>query len=224
MKRLKNILPALFVAFVAAVSLTSCLGDDGFSNGISPELEMKYRMTMSGNYRGKVFFKNNEITDSNNKSKIDSLLYKEADFKYADSTVVLQSIPAKLFFKAIDYDNLKEAAEAYGDVDVRLKYEIYGGEDGATDYLLSVKPITLTLEYDGAKHDLLIAFMTNTRGYYRNNKMFFQFIEAAIYDGKDEKGKWKLLEDGGELYKQGLENTDPDKFKNLIFEFSGSRI
>lgn len=219
MKRLKSILPALLVALMAAVSMTSCL-DDGNDNGITPEQEKQYRMVISGNYRGKILFKNEEINDSKNPNKIDSLLYKECRFNYADSTINLYSVPAKLLFKALEgHESLKAAAEAYGNVDLTLKYGIYAADNGGIYYLAVTSPVKLTLEYDGEKHDLAIAFLSNTRGYYVKNTVLFQFVEAAIYDGKDSSGNWKLLENGGELYKQGMEDS---KLNNLLFEFYGS--
>lgn len=220
MKRLKSILPALLVALMAAVSMTSCLNDDGNDNSVTPEQEKQYRMMMSGNYRGKIFFKNEEINDNKNPNKIDTLKSQECRFNYADSTINVYSVPAKLLFKALEgHESLKAAAEAYGDVDIKLKYGIYTANGGTISYITATNPVQLTLEYDGAKHDLAIAFVSSVMGYYANNTVDFQFVEAAIYDGKDASGKWKLLENGGELYTQGMENS---KLNNLIFEFYGS--
>ena len=219
MKSLKNILPALLVALLASMTMVSCLDSDNDDNTLTPELEKQARTAMSNIYTGKLIFKNLELDATKFPTQVDTIKGARVKFAYSDSTAVVYSLPAKLLFKALDgNESLKKAAEQLGEVDLTMKYAIYSVYNDYVYFASVMKPLTLTLDYDGETHKIGVDFITTNGNMYSNGNISFNFAINAIYDGVGTDGKPKLLP-GGQLYSPTMEQS---KLENILFVFGGA--
>ena len=159
-----------------------------------------------------------------------------------DNTITIYDFPVKLFFKSLPVtknyteqqlaelsadelaklkrnDEIVKSAEEVGTMDLKMNFSIFTAKNSFLYYYVAPNPVRMTLNFGGASHDIAIAFISMTRGIYSSNKNYIQIYEAAIYDGKDENGKDKLL-DGKTLYDNNSTGTE---LQDLIFEFNGEK-
>lgn len=239
MDKLKRILPVLMMALLASVTLVSCL-DSGDDETLDENQKKQWMLQISGNYNGKMYWydKFAEKTDKN-PDKLDSL---ETSVRLGiDNKIMLYDFPVKLFFKSLDLtknytaeqlaektadelallqrnDQIVEAAENYGNMDLTLNYELFAQSNNVLYYYVSPQSVKMSLEYGGKKHDLTVAFILLTSGTYYKNATTLFITEAAIYDGTDNNGNPALL-DG----KAFVDNTTSvDNAQDFIFKFVGS--
>ncbi len=221
MKKLKELLPLTIIAFLLSVSMASCINNDDDTSGLNDTEKKNCITKMSGNYQGKIYYFDKNIDKTQYPNQTDSIENAAVRFSYPESAFVIEDFPVKLFFKQIsNHDDLKTAAEEYGETDIKVTYTpySYSGSYQYISYYNQPQTISMTLNYGNLSHDVKVAFMLNSYGEWYNSKVHFQIVEGAIYVDYDSKGEPELL-DGKALYSQGLSEDDQ---KDLIFEFIGS--
>ena len=118
MKKL-NSLFIILLCCVGAMSVTSCLGDDD-DYGLDPETYRQYLTLMSGMYYGdsskeeyknKIYFFNDTITDKENENKQDAIGNISLAISAQDTTFAISNIPGKIFTKELP-DEHKELRDA----------------------------------------------------------------------------------------------------------------
>ena len=106
MKKL-NSLFIILLCCVGAMSVTSCLGDDD-DYGLDPETYRQYLTLMSGMYYGdsskeeyknKIYFFNDTITDKENENKQDAVGNISLAISAQDTTFAISNVPGKIFTK-----------------------------------------------------------------------------------------------------------------------------
>ncbi len=249
MKNFKKILPLLIMTVCMATSMTSCLSDSDSDDVLTPEQEKLYRANISGTYFGKTYFYNRGNKKNSTYFYNDSISSMALRQNSADSTIILESFPAKLLFKVLkttkDYteaqlnnlsDSEKEklarnqaiidAAEDKENIDMKFKYMLRPTPvNNVLTYYVSPFTVEMNLEYQGEKHDIAVAFMSLTPAQWSNNSNVVVFMETAIYDGKIRNSKtgkeeYQLL-DGEALYNDQLTTTEQSE---LMFEFYGKKF
>lgn len=239
MKKLRKLFPLMLVALMVSVTMTSCL-DNGDDDGLSDQDKQTWLLQASGSYTGKIYWFDKNIDKTQYPKQVDSL---ETVAKLSiDNTVTLYDFPVKLFFKQLDVranyteeqlkdlpaddlailqrnEEMRQAAEEYGNVDLKMNLYIYNVVNNYLYYSVAPQTLKLTLNYGGASHDIKIAFINGTQGIYNANRNYIQIYEAAIFDGTDSNGQDKLL-DGKALYSNDMLETQR---KDIIFEFNGEK-
>ncbi len=220
MKKLKSLLPALFLGLFTATAMTSCIDSDDDNQELTEEQKQACVNTMSGNYSGKIFFMNRDIKlDDKTKSQIDSTEQINARFSYPESSVVIYDVPAKLFFKELkNHDEIKQAAENADPVDLKMKYVPYAANGTQIGYYMQPYEVTIPLTYGGSTQELTVMFLANSLGIWENKNAQFSFYIYGISTGLDANGKKELL-DGNTLYTSSM--TD-NEVAYLQYVFSGS--
>lgn len=240
MKKLKKLLPLFLMALITSMTMVSCLNSDD-DETIPDSKKESYKMLMSGNYSGKLYWFDKNIDKSKYPKQVDSL---ETTVKVGlDGTMTLYDFPIKLFFKELDVtanyseeklaglteqqlatlkrnDEIVKAAEEYGNMDVTINYDFYAERSSVLYYVCMPKGVTFQLNYGGKTHDVGIGFVMNSPGIYANKLNSFQIVEYGIYDGKDSSNNYMLL-DGKPLYDESLSDADLLKLK---FEFDGRQM
>lgn len=247
MKNLKKLFPLFIMAVIMSATMTSCLSSsDDDDSVLTPEQESQYRQLISGTYYGNTYYYNTAVEKNKSYFYNDSIEDMTLRVKAADSTMVLESVPVKLFFKMLkttksytesELNNLSDsekekltrneaiqkAAEEKGVIDMKLAYMLsLTPSNGALTYYVSPYTIEFTLDYQEAKHEMAIVFMSYTPAQWYSNKNAVVFFETAIYDGKVRntktgKDEYQLL-DGQTLYN---DNMTTDEQSELMFEFYG---
>lgn len=223
MKKLKRILPLLIAALFMPIAMTSCLNSDDDNNQLSDEQIKNAITTMSGNYRGKLYFYDTKKEELQNKNYNDSIENISVKFNYPESAYVIYDFPARLLFKNIDnHADLKEAVEEEY-IDLKIKYVPYQIAGLQIYYYMQPETVSMNLYYGGTYHDIKVAFLLNTMGvYFKNSSKEYQdlqLVEGAIYDGTDSNGQPQLL-DGKALYSTSMSDKEA---KSILFEFYGNK-
>lgn len=220
MKKIKELLPLIILGFILSMSVASCINNDDNTSGLTDEEKKNCVAKMSGTYQGKIYYFDKNIDKTKYPSQTDSIENATVRFSYPESAFVIEDFPVKLLFKQIsNHDDLKAAAEEYGNTDIKVTYIPYSTQ-GNYQYIVyynQPQTISMTLNYGNLNHDVKVAFMLNNYGEWYNSKAHFQLVEGAIYVDYDSKGEPELL-DGKALYNQNLSEEDS---KDLIFEFLG---
>lgn len=217
MKRLKNILSLLLLGVAVSMTMTSCLNDDNGSQSLTEEQKQSYAMMMAGNYNGKIYYFDKNIDKEKNKSQIDSITGINVRFSYPERSFVIYDFPAKLLFKQLSgHEDMKAAAEEQ-EVDIKVKYEPYAYENKIIYYYLSeIQPVSLSLNYGEATHDLKVYFLINTYGAWKDNIVNINIYEYGISESTDSNGNPVWL-DGKTIYPT---DNDETKLKDAYFFFS----
>ncbi len=249
MKSLKKTLPLLIMAVFMAIGMTSCLSDSDNDDVLTPEQDSQYRSMINGTYYGKMYFYDRSNTAKTSYFYNDSITDMALRQYAADSTIVIEGVPAKLLFKALKTTNdytatqlsnltdsekaklvrneaMIQAAENKGNIDMKFKYMLRPTpSNGSLTYYVSPYTVEMTLEYQGEKHDIAIAFMSFTFAQWYQNANAVIFMETAIYDGKVRNSKtgkdeYQLL-DGEALYTDQMSTTEQS---DIMFEFYGKKF
>lgn len=221
MKKLKEILPLLILGLMLSVSMVSCLNDDDDNKGLSDNEKKNCVAKMSGNYQGKIYYFDKNIDKTQYPKQTDSIEDVTVRFSYPESAFIIEDFPVKLFFKQIkNHDDLKAAAEEYGQTDLKVVYVPYATQDSYKyiAYYNQPQTVSMKLKYGNLDHEVKVAFMLNSFGEWYNKKAHLQLVEGAVYVDYDSNGQPDLL-DGKALFNQ---NLTEDEEKDLIFEFVGS--
>lgn len=182
MKKLKSNILTLVCALCAAVSLTSCLNDNGNENTWTPPTAAEKALACaetSGVYEGRIYFQNSST------SKKDSLQF---NYSVNDSTVVFNAFPVKFLSNYVSDTNNKAVLAGAPDATLKCKNALYSitkpsSASVGNYYTFSFYPDYTTLKYsysfnsevtDGAgittskKHEVTIQFMSyvSLSGYY----------------------------------------------------------
>lgn len=240
MKRLKNLLPLFLLALITSMTMVSCLSSDD-DETLSDNKKNNYKMLMSGNYAGKLYWFDKNIDKSKYPKQVDSL---QTTLKVGlDNTMTLYDFPVKLFFKELDVtanysaeklagmtdqqlatlkrnDAIVKAAEEYGNADIKLGYDLYAEQNSAVYGTVAPQGVKLQLNYDGKEHDMAVSFVLNSPVVYVNKYIGMQIVMYGIFDGKDSANNYMLL-DGKALYSETISDADLLKIK---FEFDGTQM
>ncbi len=128
--------------------------------------------------------------------------------------------------KLVRNEAMIQAAENKGNIDMKFKYMLRPTpSNGSLTYYVSPYTVEMTLEYQGEKHDIAIAFMSFTFAQWYQNANAVIFMETAIYDGKVRNSKtgkdeYQLL-DGEALYTDQMSTTEQS---DIMFEFYGKKF
>lgn len=214
MKRLSRLF-TIILCCTAAVSLTSCLGDDN-DGGISTEEYSQWLTNISGFYMGgstwqkqnKVYFYNDTITDKNNPSKTDSITGITATFFKGDTTVVVQGMPGRVLAKELTgHDDIKQALEYDSRQAMKAKFDFFSISYPQINFYIYPFDVTYSsLRYpNGDTHDVTFKFGAPSLGAYQSlsnlqaSVLDFYLIEVfvdgqriqTVYDGTNDKDKIK---------------------------------
>jgi len=173
---------------VAAMCLTSCIGDDNDDNRSLTPAEVSQCLTaVKGTHLGQVIYPATNIKDV--KDTADTL-----DISWTistDSTMTIHDFPSKLLASRIDSINGKELRAALSmapdqDIECRIGFI----DIAPVQWLINPKTPTYQLNTGDGEHKVQVAFYANNTysfGMYNASKSEFlmQIIEGAIYlDGK----------------------------------------
>lgn len=240
MKRLKNLLPLFLLALITSMTMVSCLSSDD-DETIPDNKKNGYKMLMSGNYAGKLYWFDKNIDKSKYPKQVDSL---QTTLKVGlDNTMTLYDFPVKLFFKELDVtanysaeklkdmtdqqlatlkrnDAIVKAAEEYGNTDITLGYDLYAEKSPAIYGTVAPQGVKLQLNYDGKEHDMAVSFVLNSPVVYANKYIGMQIVMYGVFDGKDSANNYMLL-DGKAFYSETMTDSELLKIK---FEFDGTQM
>ncbi len=239
MKKLRKLLPLMLMALMVSMTMVSCL-DSNDDEQLSDKEKQNWLMNAAGTYSGKLYWFDKNIDKTKYPKQVDSLVVTTK--MSLDNNITIYDFPVKLFFKSLPVtknyteqqlaelsadelaklkrnDEIVKSAEEVGTMDLKMNFSIFTAKNSFLYYYVAPNPVRMTLNFGGASHDIAIAFISMTRGIYSSNKNYIQIYEAAIYDGKDENGKDKLL-DGKALYDNNSTGTE---LQDLIFEFNGEK-
>jgi len=181
MKKFK--LLTLFFAAFAALTLTSCLNDDDDNTGLTAEqIQMAYNATR-GSHSGKIYY-----TTGFNKDGKD--VKDSADVSWdvtSDTVMYINNVPAKALASVIADDNIRAAVETQGPQSIKC----YINYINVSPIQWLVNPVSVSfdnVEYNGAKHEVTIAFYVNSNYSFGQlitsvnpNIQMMQFIAGALY-------------------------------------------
>lgn len=172
---------------VAAVSLTSCIGDNDSDVKSLTKAEIAQCFNaVKGTHEGRVIYSAPTAKDVNHEDSVD-ITWTIA----TDSTMTIHDFPARLLAHNVDSVQgkaLKTALAAAPDQDI----ECYIGFIDITpvSWLINPKAATYTLNTGDGEHKVQVAFYANNSysgGVYNVSKKSYamEIIEGAIYmDGK----------------------------------------
>ena len=189
MGRMKNILAALFMAALTAMSLTSCLDSGSSDDGsITDEQKKSYALMMQGSYAGKLYYFDKTTDLLQTKMKKDSIQGFSVRFN-SNMSFTMYDVPAVLLVKQLEgHEDIKEAAKEVF-VDINGTYEPYVYRNNTVGYYFSeVQPVTLNLTYGGSTHSLKVYFLQNTVGAWQNNITEFNVFEYGVSESTDSNG------------------------------------
>lgn len=214
MKRLSRLF-TIMLCCTAAVSLTSCLGND-HESGIQPEEYKQLLNSISGFYMGgstwqtqnKIYFYNDTITDKNNPLKTDSITGISATFFKGDSTVVVEGVSGRVLAKELTgHDDLKKALEDYLAQPIKAKFIFFNVNSPQASYFVYPFDVTYpSLKYpNGETHEVTFKFYSPSLGVFQSlntqQANIFEFylmgvyvdgkLLQTIYDGSDDNNKMK---------------------------------
>ncbi|MCR5077781.1 MAG: DUF4840 domain-containing protein [Prevotella sp.] len=181
----KSKLLSLAFCLLAAMSLTSCLGDDDENKvtQLTPgEIKMAFNV-IKGSYTGYVYFLS---VDEKQKQVRDSV---KATWEIpTDSTLIIKGFKSSLLAKNITDAKMKTAIEALPDQDIPCRIRIFQ-KDPIGFYVLPIVSPFKGLTYNAGKHDVQVAFWNNTESFgvydLAKNITEFRVIEAGVVvDGK----------------------------------------
>lgn len=193
MKKL-NSLFIILLCCVSAMSVTSCLGDDD-DYGLDPETYRQYLTLMSGMYYGdsskeeyknKIYFFNDTITDKENENKQDAIGNISLAISAQDTTFAISNIPGKIFTKELpdEYKELREAINNAPNQVLRGKLDLNQENSGYVYFLTYPTSITYSsLNYGGKAHKVTLRFYhpSLTLGVYGSVDNSKQAVQFNIY-------------------------------------------
>lgn len=184
MKQLKFAILAL--GCIAALSLTSCLGDDNDNNqGLTPAEVGQCLTATKGSYQGKIYYQ--ATNPENINDAIDTL-----DVRWtvtADTTLIVQEFPAAVAAANIkgNNDELKEALLEADPQPLNAYLGFY--ENDPISFLLYPLSVKYTVFYGERTHSATVVFWVNNYSYgiYNQTSRLFemQFVLAALYIDDD---------------------------------------
>lgn len=185
---MKNLLTALFMTAVTAMSLTSCLNSSTDDGSFTEEQIKSYALMMQGSYTGKLYYFDKTIDKLQNKTQKDSITGFSVRFN-SNMSFTMYDVPAVLLLKQLDgHEDMKEAAKEIF-VDISGSFIPYTYRNNTIGYYFSeVKPVTLNLTYGGTTHSLKVYFLQNTVGAWQNNITEFNVFEYGVSESTDSKG------------------------------------
>ena len=170
MKR-KNLL-FLAIAFLAAISLASCLNDDYESKAKLPsaeELKAASKL-IQGSYQGKIY--QYGLNDRTGKSEKKDSVNSSWEIK-DDSTLVIRNFPSRMLAANITDSVLRKAIAALPDQEIKCAITVF-----------SVKPIL----FYAAPHAINLGKMTY-KGQLHDISIHFRFEPTFTYGGYDTESK-----------------------------------
>jgi len=184
MKKFK--LATMAVCLIAALGLTSCIGNDD-DQGLSPIEKQAAFNQIKGSHTGKMIYlaKN----PSNPQDKTDTL-----DIEWhidTDSTMTIKRFPVRLVANGVADEALKKALDIDKTVDLDCSIGIIKADP--VTYLINPTASVGKLTYDGKEHEVALGFYGNDLRsfgtYNANTKVMQQQIVAGavIIDRKDVK-------------------------------------
>ena len=193
-----NKLFIILLCCVGAMSVTSCLSDDGDSgltDGLTDEERAQYFYNIDGTYSGGgdkyvniLEYHNNDIDKLGMNDRIKSGII--ARFARRDSSFTVSGIPARLFTKEIkgeSYKAMKEAIEGAPNQLVTGKFFIPSASgNSALLYFYPTKLEIPNLTYGGATHNVSISFVPGSLGQWAmsstNRAAIIPLYVGTIYE------------------------------------------
>ncbi len=229
MRKLSIVIAMVLIAITSTTVFTSCLGDDDDEYKTYTQAEMAaFMRQIDGNYKGSLILYNDTVSSANGRI-VDSLSVSSI-VSAADSTIVINDVPARVFakyfysstydpFTAMTtvfvnplYESLVNALKALPNQQLVLHHVFYDTTNtGLIYYGIYPEEKTFRLNYDGADHTVSFRFLNNLNcnGQYYDGKVSYVFY---VYDIRiDETTYW--------TYAFNANDVDA----NSIFVFSGKR-
>ena len=183
----KNLISMMF-GCLAALCVTSCLGDDDNNNNSSSTLSKSQIaqcfMTVKGDYTGDLLYL--AKADDGLTEQVDTLVGEWSI--HTDSTLIIYDFPAKVLAEFVSHAGLKNAlAEApIQDVKCQTRYV----NVSPVQFLVNPRTLEYDLFYDGSTHKVHVMFFgENTYSFgsfdAESNDMMVKIIPAYLY--VDEK-------------------------------------
>lgn len=175
---------SVLLACVAALSLTSCNGDDNSYTPLSKDDKAKCYNAVRGDYKGKLVYATGET--KNGKTVTDTL-----DMAWSiptDSTLVIRSFPSRLLAVSVTNNEVKQALSEAAAQDLTCRIGFVQTDPVA--FLANPVTPSFELTYGGKSHKVQTPFYTNltqSSGIYtaKTNTLTLQIIEGGLYiDGK----------------------------------------
>lgn len=170
---------------LAAVSVTSCLGDDSKdNNALTDQEKAQCLAVVKGDYTGKLVYPTTETKDG--KAVSDTI---DAKWSIAsDNKLIIKAFPTRLLAEHVTDSTVKEALASANDIDI----ECYIGfiNVSPVQYLINPQTPSYTVNYGDKEHKIQVPFLASN--YYSfgsydqtQNLMEMQIIEAGLYiDGQ----------------------------------------
>ena len=183
----KNLISMMF-GCLAALCVTSCLGDDDNNNNSSSTLSKSQIaqcfMTVKGDYTGDLLYL----------AKADDGLTEEVDTLVGewsiptDSTLIIYDFPAKVLAEFVSHTGLKKALAEAPNQDVKCQTRYVNVSP--VQFLVNPRTLEYDLFYDGSTHKVHVVFFgENTYSFAsfdaESNDMMVKIIPAYLY--VDEK-------------------------------------
>ena len=182
MKQMNLKISILALGCLAAVGLTSCLGDDdnNENTGLSQQEIGQCLTATKGNYTGKLLFEIENPNDRNDYADTLDIAWSVT----SDTMVVINQFPAQPILENIKDNKMKEAMAAAAPTQLKSYMGFYQATS-PIGFLLYPLTADFDIEYEGAPHKASLVFWYNTYsfGNYDTLTRVFQmqFMVAALY-------------------------------------------
>lgn len=183
----KNLISMMF-GCLAALCVTSCLGDDDNNNNSSSTLSKSQIaqcfMTVKGDYTGDLLYL--AKADDGLTEQVDTLVGEWSI--PTDSTLIIYDFPAKVLAEFVSHTGLKNALAEAPDQDVKCQTRYVNVSP--VQFLVNPRTLEYDLFYDGSTHKVHVVFFgENTYSFAsfdaESNDMMVKIIPAYLY--VDEK-------------------------------------
>ena len=171
----------ILIAFccLAAIMLTSCLGDDNDGQGLSRQEISQCFQAIKGNYTGKIVFENHNPNNYNDIADTLDIAWSIT----ADTLIVINEFPQTVILDRITEEPMKEALQAAAPATLNSVFGFY--QTDPIGFLLYPYSVVYDIELNGVPHKAMLAFYINNYSFAifdtSTRVMQMRFQVAGLY-------------------------------------------
>lgn len=171
----------ILIAFccLAAIMLTSCLGDDNDGQGLSRQEISQCFQAIKGNYTGKIVFENHNPNNYNDIADTLDIAWSIT----ADTLIVINEFPQTVILDRITEEPMKEALQAAAPATLNSVFGFY--QTDPIGFLLYPYSVVYDIYLNGSPHKATLAFYINNYSFAifdtSTRVMQMRFQVAGLY-------------------------------------------